>query len=129
VVELRGAADPARALATLGVLTGVVMLVLGVLRLGTLVRFVPNAVLAGFVNALAVNIVLGQFANLTGYESDQARRLTRAIDAALNPSSFHWPTVLIGEATIALIVALERIRLRSLELPVAVAVSSALAAG
>ncbi len=58
VPELHGAQDTARALATLGLLTGAVMLVAGVLRLGTLVRFVPNAVLTGFVNAVAVNIVL-----------------------------------------------------------------------
>jgi sulfate permease, SulP family len=128
VPELHGAQDPARALAALGLLTGAVMLVLGVLRLGTLVRFVPNAVLTGFVNAVAVNIVLGQLPSLTGYDSSRASRLTRALDTILNPGSMHWPTVLVGTATIALIVALERTRLRSLGLLAAVAVTSALAA-
>jgi sulfate permease, SulP family len=128
VPELHGAQDPARALATLGLLTGVVMLVVGGLRLGTLVRFVPNAVLTGFVNAVAVNIVLGQLPNLTGYDSDRGSRLTRALDTILSPDTFDWPTVLIGTATIALIVALERTRLRSLGLLVAVAVTSSLAA-
>jgi sulfate permease, SulP family len=128
VPELHGAPDPARALATLGLLTGAVMLTLGVLRLGTLVRFVPNAVLTGFVNAVAVNIVLGQLPSLTGYGSNRASRLTRALDTILNPGSLHWPTVLVGTATIALIVTLERTRLRSLGLLAAVAVTSALAA-
>jgi sulfate permease, SulP family len=128
VPELHGAQDPARALATLGLLAGVVMLVLGGLRLGTLVRFVPNAVLTGFVNAVAVNIVLGQLPNLTGYASDRGSRFTRAFDTILNPGSFHWPTVVVGAATIVLIVALERTRLRSLGLLVAVAVTSSLAA-
>jgi sulfate permease, SulP family len=128
VPELHGAQDPARALATLGLLTGAVMLVLGVLRLGTLVRFVPNAVLTGFVNAVAVNIVLGQLPSLTGYDSSRASRLTRALDTILNPGSMHWPTVLVGAATIALIVAWDQTRLRSLGLLAAVAVTSALAA-
>jgi sulfate permease, SulP family len=128
VPELHGAQDPARALATLGLLTGTVMLVLGVLRLGTLVRFVPNAVLTGFVNAVAVNIVLGQLPSLTGYDSSRSSRLTRALDTILNPGSMHWPTVLVGAATIALIVAWEQTRLRSLGLLAAVAVTSALAA-
>ena len=127
VPELRAAEDPARALATLGVLTGAVMLVLGVLRLGTLVRFVPNAVLTGFVNAVAVNIVLGQVPSLTRFDSSQGNRLGRAIDTLLSPFSLHWPTVLVGVATIVLIVALERTRLRSLGMLVAVAVTSALA--
>jgi sulfate permease, SulP family len=128
VPALHGAQEPARALATLGLLTGAVMLILGALRLGTLMRFVPNAVLTGFVNAVAVNIVLGQLSGLTGYDSDRGSRLTRALDTALNPGSFHWPTVLVGAATIALIVGLERTRLRSLGLLVAVAVTSGLAA-
>jgi sulfate permease, SulP family len=127
VPALRTAEDPARALATLGVLTGAVMLVLGVLRLGSLVRFVPNAVLTGFVNAVAVNIVLGQLPSLTGFDSSRGNRLTRAIDTLLSPFSLDWPTVLVGVATIVLIVALERTRLRALGMLVAVAVTSALA--
>ncbi len=129
VPELRAAEDPVRALATLGVLTGAVMLVLGVLRLGSLVRFVPNAVLTGFVNAVAVNIVLGQLPSLTGFDSSRGNRLTRGIDTLLSPFSLDWPTVLVGVATIVLIVALERTRLRSLGMLVAVAITSALVAG
>jgi sulfate permease, SulP family len=125
VPELRAHADPSAALATLGLLTGAAMIVAGVLRLGTLVRFVPNAVLTGFVNAVAVNIVLGQLGDFTGYRSDQGSRLTRAVDTVLSPASLHWPTVLMGTVTIGLIVAFERTRLRSLGLLVAVAATSA----
>jgi sulfate permease, SulP family len=98
-----------------------------VLRLGSLVRFVPNAVLTGFVNAVAVNIVLGQLPSLTGFDSSRAGRLARALDTVPSPFSLHGPTVLLGVVTIVLIVALERTRLRSLGLLVAVAVTSALA--
>lgn len=42
------------ALFTLSVLTGVIMLVLGLARMGGIVRWVPNAVLTGFINAVAV---------------------------------------------------------------------------
>jgi sulfate permease, SulP family len=125
VPGLRTTEDPAAALATLGLLTGAAMIVAGVLRLGTLVRFVPNAVLTGFVNAVAVNIVLGQLGDFTGYDSDHGSRLTRALDTVLSPGSLHWPTVLIGTVSIGLIVALERTRLRSLGLLVAVAATSA----
>ena len=36
------------------------MVVAGVLRLGGVLRFVSNAVLVGFINAVGVNIILGQ---------------------------------------------------------------------
>lgn len=72
------------AFATLGLLTGVAMIAAGILRLGTLMRLVPHAVLAGFVNAVAVSIVLGQLGSFAGYDSDQGRRLTRTLDTILS---------------------------------------------
>ena len=117
--------DADTALFTLSVLTGLVMLILGLLRLGSLVRFVPNAVLTGFINAVAVTIVLGQLANLTGYTSTAGNRVTRAVDTMLNIPSFDLPTFVIGLSTIALILLLERTFLGSLGMVVAVVVTSA----
>ena len=123
------AADPARALFTLSMMTGVVMLAAGLLKLGGLLRFVSNAVTVGFINAVGVNIVLGQLANLTGYSSPLSSRLTRALDTLLHPGRLHWQSVIIGVATMLLIVVLERTPLRSLGLVVAVIVTSAFAIG
>ena len=70
VTVVHDASDPSRALVTLSILTGIVMVVAGVLRLGGVLRFVSNVVLVGFINAVGVNIILGQLANVTGYSSD-----------------------------------------------------------
>jgi SulP family sulfate permease len=70
VPAVHAAGDPARALFTLSVLTGVVMLAAGFLRLGSVLRFVSNAVMVGFISAVGVNIILGQLANLTGYKAE-----------------------------------------------------------
>jgi SulP family sulfate permease len=128
VPEAHSGSDQAGALATLGILTGIVMLLLGVFRLGSLVRFVPHAVLTGFINAVAINIILGQFAAFTGYTSDAANRLLRAFATFTHISAFDWPTFLIGVLTIGLILALERTPLGPLSLFVAVAATSALVA-
>lgn len=112
-------------LATLGVLTGVLMLAAGLARLGTLVRYVPNAVLTGFVNAVAINIVIGQLAGATGYRSPAPNRLLRAADTLFHFGEFHWPTVAVAAATIAMIFFLERTRLGSLGLVVAIVLASA----
>jgi MFS superfamily sulfate permease-like transporter len=69
VPAVHDASDPARALFTLSVLTGVVMLAAGLLRLGSVLRFVSNAVMVGFLSAVGVNIVLRQLANFTGYQA------------------------------------------------------------
>ena len=50
-----------------------------------MLRFVSNAVLVGFMNAVGVNIVLGQLANLTGYAAEAANRVVRAVNTILSP--------------------------------------------
>ena len=116
------------ALATLTVLTGLVMLAAGLAGLGSLVRYVPNAVLAGFVNAVAVNIMLGQLSAFTGYQGQGSNRIVRALDTLANFASFHWPTVAIAALTLGLILILERTMLGALGLFMAVVISSALVA-
>ena len=54
VAVLRDSSQPGRALVTLSMLTGAVMLVAGLLKLGSMLRFVSNAVMVGFINAVGV---------------------------------------------------------------------------
>ncbi|MPV86262.1 SulP family inorganic anion transporter [Ostreibacterium oceani] len=48
------------------VLTGVIQILAGVLRLGSLLRFVSRSVVTGFVNALAILIFLAQLPEFSG---------------------------------------------------------------
>lgn len=127
VDALSRSADPTRALVTLSLLTGAAMLLAGILRLGSMLRFVSNAVMVGFMNAVGVNIVLGQMANLTGYTAEGSNRVVRAVDTLLHPGSLDVRTLVVGLATIVLILLLERTPVRSLGLVVAVVLTSALA--
>ena len=128
VPAVHDASDPARALFTLSVLTGVIMLAAGLLRLGSVLRFVSNAVMVGFLSAVGVNIVLGQLANFTGYQAQGSNRVVRALNTLLHPAQLHLQTLAIGATTIALILLLGRTRLGALGLVVAVIVASAAAA-
>jgi sulfate permease, SulP family len=127
VAAVHRAEDPARALFTLSVLTGLAMLAAGLFKLGSLLRFVSNAVMVGFINAVGVNIVLGQLENFTGYAADGANRVSRALDTLFHMGQVSLPTILVGGATIGLIVVLEKTRLGPLGLVVAVAVTSSVA--
>jgi SulP family sulfate permease len=102
------------------------MLVAGFFRLGALLRFGSNAVLVGFMNAVGVNIVLGQLANLTGFAAPGGNRVMRSLNTLTSPAMLHWQSVAIGLLTIALIVVLERTAVGSLGLVIAVVVTSAL---
>jgi SulP family sulfate permease len=119
VPEVTRAADPNVPLFTLTVLTGLIMLVAGLFRLGRLVRFVPNSVMVGFVNAVALLIILGQLDTFTGYNSSGPNRVVRTFDLLRNLDQVHVPTLAAGVLTIMLILTLERTRLKALGLVVA----------
>jgi len=116
--------DPERALFTLAILTGVVMLVAGLFKLGSLLRWVSKPVMVGFINAVGINIILGQLDNFSGYEAEGANRVLRAFDLLLNLGQAHWPSMAIGAATIALIIILEKTRFGPLGMVAAIVVTS-----
>lgn len=126
-VDLGGRDDPARSLFTLSMVTGIVMIAAGLLRMGSFLRFVSNSVMTGFITAVGANIVLGQLGDFTGYNASGSGRLARALDVVFNFWQIDRPTFTVGMVTIALIVVLERTRLGSLGLVVAIAVGSILA--
>ncbi|KJQ53193.1 SulP family inorganic anion transporter [Microbacterium sp. SA39] len=125
VPEIRGP-QAAGAMATMTIMAGIAMLALGLAGLGRLVRFIPAAVLIGFVNAVAVNIVLSQLENLTGFASASGNRLTRAVDTLLHLGQVSWLSVLVGAVTVLLILVLERTRIGALSMVVGIVVGSCL---
>ncbi len=94
------------ALAVLVLLIGVIQLLAGLFRLGFLIRFVSNAVMTGFLNGVAVLIILGQLGDLTGYRSVFSNNVLRAIDLVFSFSYVDIPTTIIGLLTLGGIVAL-----------------------
>lgn len=120
-------ADPERALFTLSVMVGLVMIAAGLLQLGHVLRFVPRAVMVGFISGIGVNTVLGQLGNFTGYDAAGANRLLRTLDLLLHVWQVHLPTIGVGAVTLVLILVLQRTRLGALGLVVAIIVGSGLA--
>ncbi|MDY0908259.1 SulP family inorganic anion transporter [Microbacterium sp. CFBP9034] len=117
--------DPDRALFTLAMLTGVVMVLAGLLRAGRLVSFVPTPVMTGFITAIGVNIVLGQLSNFTGYAAKGSNRLLKTLDVVVHIGQWSIASIVVGTITILLIVVLRPTRVGSLGLVVAVVVGSA----
>jgi SulP family sulfate permease len=97
---------------TLAVLTGAIMLVLGLLKAGGLVRFISNAVMIGLMAGIGVTILLSQLGALTGFSSRYDDKLLKAADLFMHPSGSDVPTMVIGLTTVVLVVVLRRTRLK-----------------
>jgi sulfate permease, SulP family len=116
-----------QALVVLVLLVGTIQLLAGVLRLGFLTRFVSNAVMTGFLNGVAVLIMLGQLGNLTGYRSQFSNRVAQALDLVLRLNQVNLWITAIGLVTLGLIVALLWVKsLRRFAFIVAIAAATVL---
>jgi SulP family sulfate permease len=119
----------AAALVTLVLLIGIFQFVLGILKLGFIMQFVPNSVMVGFTSGVAVLIILGQLGDFTGYYSAQNNKVLQAADLLLHGYLIVPQALVVGFTTIGLIFALEHSRfqlVRNLALFIAMAVASAI---
>jgi SulP family sulfate permease len=98
------------ALFTITFLVGAIMFILGLARLGSIVNFVSNAVMTGFVAGASLLIILGQEHHLTGYKGVGANEWQQTINWLQNISLWDWTTVSVSIGVIVVMVILKRIR-------------------
>ncbi len=111
-------------LLVLVLLVGVIQLLAGLLKLGSLVRFVSKSVMVGFTTGIALLIILGQLDGLTGFDSYFKGMLLQAADTVLRWQQYDLPTLAVGLLTIGLIVGLNYTRLRKVSMAVALIIAT-----
>ena len=99
-----------QALFTVTFLTGAIMFLLGLARLGSIVNFVSNAVMTGFVAGASLLIILGQEHHLTGYKGVGANEWQQTLNWLQNISQWNWTVVAVSIGTIFMMVLFKRIK-------------------
>lgn len=87
---------------------GVFLVLLGVLRLGRLVHYVPYPVVSGFMSGIGVIIILLQIAQLTG-NAPESSTLEAIVDIPEDVSSANPAALALGLSTIALVYLVPRL--------------------
>lgn len=103
-------ADVPRAVFTMTLLAGAIMVVLGILKLGKVVNFISNAVMTGFVMGVAILITVGKFNEIFGYDpSGHTNKVVKAVDILVHPGDWDLTTTAVGLAAIGIAFALKAI--------------------
>jgi MFS superfamily sulfate permease-like transporter len=117
--------DRVKALLALALVCGIFQLAMGLLGLGFLTRFVSNAVMTGFLTGIAVLIILGQLWDLTGFDGEGGSKLEQTSELILNLGQIDFATTIIGIGALVLMFWLERTKLASFNLLIALAIALA----
>ncbi|HTI32797.1 MAG TPA: sulfate permease, partial [Miltoncostaea sp.] len=107
-VVVTGVAGEAAAqlVAAIALLTGLLFLVLAVLRMGWIARFLSKAVVTGFLAGAAVDVVIGELPKLTGTSADETTAWSELGAWARTLGDISWTTVLVGAVALGVILAL-----------------------
>ena len=113
------------------IMAGCLLLIMGVLRLGTLIKFIPLPVIIGFTNGIAVLILLSQIKDFLGLQTGpwpaEFFSQLRMLGATLHTTQ--WPTLLVALVSLLLLLFWPKRWNRYVPSPVIVLVLGGLAAG
>ena len=88
-----------------GVLAGAIVLLIGLLRMGRFVAFIPSSVISGFTSGIAFIIFVGQIDNFLGVQTPShesaAQKFLGYFQGGWLPD---WPTVVVGIVVILLMI-------------------------
>lgn len=97
----RGTADYASVALALAFLVGLILLTLGVLRLGFLANFLSHPIISGFITASGVLIAASQLKHILGIDASGDNLIEIGISLVAHSPSTHLPTLIIGASVIA----------------------------
>jgi len=103
--------DPSQHLALammLTLLVGLMCLAASVLRLGAIADFLSRPILVGFMNGLALSIILSQLGPLFGITLTAEGFFPRSLEFLLSLPGSHLPTLVVGLAALGVLLAAGR---------------------
>ena len=114
------------------VLAGIMLILMGVFKLGSLIKYIPYTITTGFTSGIAVTILVGQIKDFLGlmYESGvKPIETIEKIEANIAAiGSFSWQSLLIGAISLAILVFYPKLEKRVPPSLIAVVVGAVLTA-
>ena len=92
----------------LTVMTGLLYLFAGVIKLGFIANFLSQPILTGYLNGIALLIIVGQVPKLLGYTSNEEKFLRKVLEFFERVDQSHWPTAALGAGTLVVLVLIMR---------------------
>ena len=96
----------AQLVAAITLFTGVLFLLLALLKLGWIAQFLSKAVVTGFLAGAAIDVTVGELPKLTGTSGDGDNVWREFGSWVRGLDSIHWLTLAVGVAALAVILVL-----------------------
>ena len=114
------------------VMAGILLILMGVLKLGSLIRFMPHPITVGFTGGIAVTILLGQMKDFFGLTYAAGLRPVETIEKVeaniAHINTLSWQSLVVGALSLAILIIYPKLERRVPASLIAVVVSALLVA-
>jgi len=94
---------------TLCLIAGVLCIGASFLRLGAIADFLSKPILIGFLNGIALSVILGQIGKIFGFSIERGGILPRLLEFISKLGMTHWPTLAVGLGTLVVLLVTPKV--------------------
>ena len=100
-------------LATATILAGIILVFMGIFKLGSLIKFIPFTITTGFTSGIALTIVLGQLKDFFGVQYPQGMETIETMDKVkaliAGFDTFNVHALIVGAVSLAVLIIMPKI--------------------
>ncbi len=95
------------------IIAGILLILMGIFKLGSLIKFIPYTITTGFTSGIAVTILVGQIKDFLGLTYAKGLKPVETIEKIManieSISTFHWEALLVGAVCLAILIIYPRL--------------------
>ncbi|MBQ2614610.1 MAG: sulfate permease [Clostridia bacterium] len=98
------------------VIAGILLILMGIFKLGSLIKFIPYTITTGFTAGIAVTIAIGQIKDFLGLSYAEGVNPIETVEKLLANfeaiSTFQWQTLVVGVVCLAILILYPKVEKR-----------------
>jgi SulP family sulfate permease len=88
------------------IMAGILLIIMGFLKFGNLIRFIPYTITSGFTFGIAITIVIGQIKDFLGltFTNSPVETMDKLKECISCISTFNWQALVVGLVSLAILI-------------------------
>ncbi len=90
------------------IMAGIILILMGVLKFGSLIKYIPHTITTGFTSGIALTIVIGQIKDFLGLTFDPSLPTVETVEKveaiAKSINTFNWQALVVGIIGMAILI-------------------------
>lgn len=98
-------------LVTATIIAGVILIIMGFMKLGSYIKFIPYTITTGFTSGIAITIVIGQIKDFLGltFHGSPIETSEKVVEIFASLHTFNYMALIIGLVALAILIILPKI--------------------